>query len=204
MRQLTKCGDLQNNHSHMLTVKCGLWSWLPGRSILPLSESTKNPQKSCWLGQFQWPQGSCQQKQQTHLPGWPLPLGLHFQFMSIHKQNQHLQDNIFNMSLSFQRNCQRLPLPKLLHLDWTGLQGFPPSPLFSAISSQSPCPPSWCSQWPTKQVPLPGISLPLPSAFPNSTPSKCLPDLFYQSQTIWQWCFCLSLHSAHQTLTITD
>lgn len=142
----------------------------PGRSVLPPLRAPRTPKKSFWLRKFQWPQARCQQKQQTYLPDWPLPLGRHFQFMSIQNQNQYLQDNVFNMTLSFQRNCQRLSLPKLLHLDWLGLQSFPPSPPISAISSQSPCPPRWCSQWPTKQVPLPGTSLPSPQCLSKFHP----------------------------------
>lgn len=99
MRQLTSVGIYRT-----ITVTCWLCNVdsgpeCPGRSPLLSLRALRIPQKSCWLGQLQWPQGRCQQKQQTHLPGWPLPLGLHFNLCP-YKSKINISKTTFSTCLS--------------------------------------------------------------------------------------------------------
>lgn len=113
---------------------------------------------------------------------------------------------VFIAYLSFQKNCHRLPPPKLLHLEWSGLQGLLPSSPLSTISLQVPQAESSVM---SQTGPLPGTPLRLLSAFQIPTSPRALisfltPDLFYLSYVKCLWCFCLPLHSAYPVLTIAE
>lgn len=154
----------------------------PGRSPLPHSEGTnKSPKRVPGrdICRLTWmvPIGQVPaEKADTPTSHLALSLGFHLWFMSIQKQDQHFQDDIFSMSLLFKEGDKECHHPN--SFTWNGLAFKTFHSLSHSLPLAHKLPRLIFS--PTYQAgPLPGISLPLLSVIPNSTLSTCphlLPD----------------------------
>lgn len=94
------------------------------------------------------------------------------------------------------KNGQRLSVPKFFCLEWLGIQGLPPSPLLSTITSETDL-----GHVPTtyqKNRSTTWDTFPSPRCLSKFQPlyicpHLLIPDLICQSENICEWCFCLPL-----------